>query len=426
MQHGPQIKGAYNEKLDTYEYNRSFQFIKPVIESVDIAIANLEVTHAGKPYSGYPQFSAPDEISATLQNTGFDVILTSNNHSCDGGGKGVVRTLDVLDKLGIKHTGTFRNQKERDATYPLIVEEKGIKIAILNYTYGTNGLTVPKPIIVNYIDSAMIKADMKKAREQADYIICTMHWGTEYQRLPNAYQKNWEKYCYELGADMVIGGHPHVIQPVERKIVNGEEKLTAWSLGNFVSNQRDRYTNGGLIVKASIARNENVDGKGNRIELRAASYLLEYVHPKFEGIFKPYYMLPDADYEKIDPNFMNDTEIKAMNLFFEDTRALMDNNAIGVKEEVMDNEKLYSNLFKGYYSVLIDEYDSKEQKTTTTTAQDLTHSYQALNGTKYILSGFSLTEDQAKLNALVLQKLNNVKRYKIVLVNHDGVKIISE
>ena len=135
MQHGPQIDGAYNKKLDRYEYENSFNYIQPIIQSVDIAVANLEVTHAGKPYKGYPQFSAPDELSAALQKTGFDVILTANNHSCDGGGKGVTRTLDVLDKLGILHTGTFRSKKERDANYPLIVNKNGIKVAFLYYSY---------------------------------------------------------------------------------------------------------------------------------------------------------------------------------------------------------------------------------------------------------------------------------------------------
>ncbi len=120
---------------------------------------------------------------------------------------------------------------------------------------GTNGLSVAAPLIINYIDSAMMLADFKKARDlKPDAIICTMHWGTEYQSLPNSYQKKWEKFCYDQGADMVIGGHPHVLQPVELKEVNGKQRLTAWSLGNFVSNQRDRYKDGGMILRADLVK----------------------------------------------------------------------------------------------------------------------------------------------------------------------------
>lgn len=157
MQHDGQIAAALNPATNTYDYDDGYKFVKPIINQYDIRVANLEVTLAGKPYKGYPQFSAPDELAEVLVSSGFNVILTSNNHSCDRGDKGVIRTLDVLDELGVMHTGTFRNQAERDANYPLMIEREGMKIALLNYTYGTNGLTVKAPLIVNYIDSAVIK-----------------------------------------------------------------------------------------------------------------------------------------------------------------------------------------------------------------------------------------------------------------------------
>ena len=213
MQHDGQIEAAYNKTTKTYEYEDGFKYIKPIVNKYDLKVANLEVTLAGKPYKGYPQFSAPDELAETLVNTGFNVILTSNNHACDRGSKGVIRTLDKLDELGVMHTGTFRSQEERDKNYPLMVEQNGMKIAMLNYTYGTNGLTVAAPWIINYIDSLQIKKDIQRAKElQADYIVCNMHWGKEYKPLPDNYQKKYEKLCYLYGADMVIGGHPHVVQ----------------------------------------------------------------------------------------------------------------------------------------------------------------------------------------------------------------------
>jgi poly-gamma-glutamate synthesis protein (capsule biosynthesis protein) len=425
MQHGPQIEGAYNKTTGVYEYDNSLRYIKPVLESFDVAIANLEVTHAGKPYAGYPRFSAPDELSYALKNAGFDLLLTSNNHSCDGGGKGVIRTLDVLDKAGVPHTGTFRNKKERDATYPFIMEKNGIKIAVLNYTYGTNGLTVPEPIIINYIDSAVIKKDIAKAKTQADYIICTMHWGSEYKSLPNSYQKNYENYCYELGADMVIGGHPHVIQPMEKKMVNGKQKLTAWSLGNFVSNQRDRYKNGGLLATAIIEQNANGDGKIQKVKLKEASYILAYVHKREEGVFKPYYILPEFDYNSLQANFIKNEDSALMRQFFEDSRALLQKHSPNIKESTLQTlglENDYENEFRGYFSILVQEKNTLKP----TVNPDLKHSLLSPTGKEVWLSCDCKTIEEARLNIENLRKLGESRLLQVVRVSPNGYKIIEE
>ena len=424
MQHGPQIDGAYNPKTGHYEYERSLKYIKPVIESVDIAIANLEVTHAGKPYSGYPQFSAPDELSNALENTGFDVLLTSNNHSCDGGGKGVVRTLDILDGLGITHTGTFRNKKERDVNYPLIIDQNGMKVAILNYTYGTNGLVVPAPIIINYIDSAVMKADFAKAKTKADYIICTLHWGSEYQHLPNDYQKNYEKYCYELGADMVIGGHPHVIQPALTKTIKGEEKLTAWSLGNFVSNQRDRYKNGGMMVQAIIEKNQNIDGKGTNVQLKEANYWLAYVHKRAEGVFKPYYILPEYNYNAAFPGFISSADLELMNEFFVDSRALLSKhgNISEVTLNSIETNGYYEKELKGYYSIQFESKPTQENEM----LNKLVHLESDSHGEHVWLSGRCLTFQEAELNKQLLVKMGVNQSLKIVNVSPDGIKGVNK
>lgn len=431
MQHGGQIAGAYNKKTDGYDYDDGFKYVKPLIEEKDIAVCNLEVTHAGKPYKGYPQFSAPDDLSKALVDAGFDIILTSNNHSCDGGEKGVIRTLDVLDKLGVKHTGTFRNKAERDKNYPLMIEKNGFKVAFLNYTYGTNGLKVDAPLIINYIDSAVMKEDFAKAKRlNADYIICTMHWGTEYQSLPNDYQKNFEKYSYELGADMIIGGHPHVLQPVEKKIVNKKEKLTVWSLGNYVSNQRDRYKNGGVMVTATICKPVNQNAK-SEVVLHDAEYIFTYVHVREEGILKPYYILPEFNYNKYRPDFINPEDLLLMNQYFEDSRKLFADHSKGVKEKLVDSNSTASNLYKaylsGYYSVLI-------EKTTNTTAPSYANSiissyihkivYQ--DGTYGYVSGICSTIDQAKGNRSFLRDCKIEKEMKIVFITPKEIKIIEE
>ena len=353
MSHGPQIKAAYHPETDSYEYDASFQFIRPIIQEADLAIVNLEVTHAGKPYSGYPQFSAPDELSLALKTAGFDVLITANNHSCDGGAKGVIRTLDVLDKMGIKHTGTFRNKAERDANYPLMLEKNGIRVALLNYTYGTNGLTVPSPLIINYIDSNTIRKDVKKAKEQgAEYIVCTMHWGSEYQSLPNSYQKKWESYCYEVGIDMIIGSHPHVIQPVERKTINKKERFTAWSLGNYVSNQRDRYKNGGLMVLTTLERRKG-------IELTDVRHTFHYVHVGQDRGVKCYYMLPDFPYNTFKKGFLPAEDKFKMEQFFNDSRLLFKDHSKGSTELKVDTTSELGATFighlTGYYVVQVEE-----------------------------------------------------------------------
>lgn len=426
MQHGPQITAARNEKMDSYEYDGSFQFVKPIIESRDIAIANLEVTHAGKPYAGYPQFSAPDELSAALQTAGFDIIITANNHSCDGGNKGVVRTLDVLDKLGIKHTGTFRSKEERAANYPLMIEEKGMRIALLNYTYGTNGLTVDPPLIINYIDSSVIRKDVKKARDlKADYIICTMHWGTEYESLPSAYQKKWEKYCYELGVDMIIGSHPHVIQPVERKTVGNKERLTVWSLGNYVSNQRDRYKNGGLMVATSLKK------ENDKVELMEVDHVFHYVHIKQERGAKYYYMLPDFDYNRYRPGFLGTEDLAKMNEFFSDSRSLFAQYSKGTEEEKVDSTSntgvLYSLLQGGYYTVRLEH---RKDKSVPDYTMGLLGQY--INkllypdGT-YAYTGEVLeTYEEAKGNRRFFEDCGITSEMKIVFVTPDEIVIIEE
>ena len=423
MQHDGQINAAYNKSTDSYEYEDGFKYVKPIIKEYDISIANLEVTLAGKPYKGYPQFSAPDDLAETLINAGFNLILTANNHSCDRGSAGVIRTLDVLDKLGVKHTGTFRSQEERDKTYPLMIEENGMKVAILNYTYGTNGLFVKKPLIVNYIDSALIKKDVEKAKSlNADYIICNMHWGTEYKLLPNGYQKRFESYCYELGVDMVIGGHPHVIQPIEKKEINGEDKLTVWSLGNFVSNMQVRYTRGGVMVGATIKKEDS------GIKLGKVEHCLIYVHQKQEGAIKQYYILPEFDYNAHRPGFLNAADLVKMNQFFSDSRELYNEHNKGTQEKrVLANSataQLYTKYLKGYYSVLIPE--SNDDLLRDKNLIDYLHETVDENGNCSLLSGVCETKQQAEG---VLQFIKDIKISedpKIVFVNATGAVTVEK
>ena len=257
MQHKAQLDAALQPD-GTYNYSGCFTQVTPEIEAADIAICNFETTLGGAPYSGYPQFSSPDAYAQAVRDAGFDIFLTANNHCMDTRTRGLVRTLDVLDSLGIKHLGTYRNQAERDSLYPYILEHGGMRIALLNYTYDTNGIPVAKPCIVNYIDTTIMKQDLARARQlKADCIIACMHWGTEYMLQPDSQQKKLEDWLYTHGVDHIIGSHPHVVQPV-RTLPDfwgrASRHLTVWSLGNYISNMSAPHTNQGLAVTLRLLK----------------------------------------------------------------------------------------------------------------------------------------------------------------------------
>ena len=260
MGHAPQISSAQTS-AGQYDYAPCFQYVKPILENADIAIGNLELTLPGKPpYTGYPMFRSPNALATGLKSAGFDLLVTSNNHANDGHGLGVTNTIETLRKEGFLQTGTFKNQRDRDALYPLMVYKNGFKIAILNYTYDTNGLPTEAPTIVNRIDNAQMAADLAEARaRKPHFIIVVMHWGLEYQLTENADQRAQAKFLIQNGADMVIGSHPHVVQPIRTERVSmpdGSEKeaLVVYSLGNFISNQQQPNTDGGILFKVDLLK----------------------------------------------------------------------------------------------------------------------------------------------------------------------------
>jgi poly-gamma-glutamate synthesis protein (capsule biosynthesis protein) len=256
MGHGGQVHGALMDGGDScYDYRPVFLAMKKVLAHADLAVANLEVTLAGPPYTGYPQFSSPDALAVALQDAGFDALVLANNHSLDRGRAGLARTVHVLDSLGIPHTGVFTSPDQRRERYPLLLERNGLRIALLNYTYGTNGIQVQPPQIVNYIDTAQIRADHRVARAlRPDLIVTCIHWGVEYERKENPEQRFLARFLAESGSDLIIGSHPHVVQPFEWVTGPKGPVPVIYSLGNVVSNQRDRYTDGGIIFHAEVVK----------------------------------------------------------------------------------------------------------------------------------------------------------------------------
>lgn len=255
MQHQGQIDAARTPS--GFDYSHCFKYVKEEINKADIAIGNLEVTLGGKPYTGYPTFSAPDEYLQAIKDAGFDLLTTANNHCLDQGKRGLERTILMLDSLQLSHAGTYIDASARARSYPLFIEQNGFRIALLSYTYGTNGIKTMAPNVVNYIDKKQISADIDSARlRRPDAIIACMHWGNEYQSLPDKEQTSLADWLIEQGVTHVIGCHPHVVQPLELRTdsLTGQQHAIAYSLGNFISNMTGRRTDGGLLFKLELTK----------------------------------------------------------------------------------------------------------------------------------------------------------------------------
>jgi len=329
MGHGPQIRSAYQNSQKKYDYNEVFNPLEDIISSVDFAVANLEVTLAGPPYMGYPQFSSPDELAVACKNSGMDVLVTANNHSCDRKNKGVIRTVEVLDSLKILHTGTFKDEKKRDQKNLLILSKEGIKVGLLNYTYGTNGIPFSSPAYVNILDSNLIKQDVIKAKKKnLDKLIVFVHWGYEYRDFPNEYQKKFNAFLNKIGVDVVIGSHPHVLQPMIYRNENEAEFLTVFSLGNFVSNQREDRKDGGAMFRLSFEK------RGSKIYISRKEYILTWVHKFMDEGKYHYQILPCAKAKYNENYFSEKSDFEKMKLFLVNSRNHLNNNNKSVVEGV--------------------------------------------------------------------------------------------
>jgi poly-gamma-glutamate capsule biosynthesis protein CapA/YwtB (metallophosphatase superfamily) len=335
MGHGPQITSALDKSTGKYDYANCFKYIKNEMSDADYTIGNLEVTLAGPPYSGYPQFSSPDELAVGCQQAGVDILVTANNHTCDRGGQGITRTIWVLDSIHMMHTGSFRDSIERRANHPLIIDDDCCRIAILNYTYGTNGIPFPKPTIVNLLDKQLIAADMAIAKSKnVDKIIVITHWGAEYATNAGPDQVEMGRYIFEQGADIIIGAHPHVLQKMvweKRMNESGKDELIVYSLGNFISNQRDRKKDGGAMFKMTL-RKEN-----GKTVIKDAGYILTWVYTPLEDGAKKYYVLPCSKYENDSAFFDSNASYAQMKTFISDSRALFGEQNQHIPEYVYKN-----------------------------------------------------------------------------------------
>ena len=333
MQHEAQLKMA-RQSNGEYSFSYCFRHIKEFVRSADISVANLETTIGKSGYSGYPSFCAPDSFLHAVKDAGFKVLLFANNHCMDKGKRGALHTLDMLDSLQIAHCGVYRNAKEREERYPLIVEEKGVRVAILNYTYSTNGREIPSPMVVNLIDKETIASDIQSAREKrADAIIACMHWGDEYVSLPPQRVKELGDWLIEQGVDHIIGNHPHVVQPLEirESSTTPDRNVVAYSTGNLVSNMSLRRTDGGMMIAMKLMKILNYTRP------RDVRYLLTWIAPKSEDGKRDFTIYPAATTEIDGWEYAE----QKRQLFINDCRSLFDKHNKGdIREMSIDTVRI--------------------------------------------------------------------------------------
>ena len=345
MVHDDQLKAQYDKDTNSYSFDNNFKHIKPYIENSNLSIGNLETTLAGKDskYSAYPRFNSPDSLVTALSNCGFDVLSTVNNHTYDKGSIGVYRTLDVIKNHGIESVGTRNNSSENNF---IIKNVDGINFGITSFSYGEiskskpslNGLPIAKQDTNNLnifdfrdVDTAFesIKSTLDSMNQnETDLQVLVIHWGEEYHRNPSKFQKLLAQKLCDYGVDIIIGSHPHVVQPIEmiKSEESNNETLVIYSLGNFLSNQRREilktdYTEDGLIVNIDISKNLDT----NETKISKVEYIPTWVNKYTDSSNKlQYEIIPivdettilsinNLDYDKINKSYINTTSLIASN-----------------------------------------------------------------------------------------------------------------
>lgn len=336
MFHNSQLESALSDSSG-YNFKPVFEQVKPIIGQADVAIANFETTTAGKDmfaYSGYPRFNSPDEAVDALQEAGFDLLTTANNHSLDTGKNGIIRTLDTIRDRGMDTVGTYTSRPDSRV---LMKEVKGIKLAFLSYTEHVNGLESMLTAdeldsMVNVVDEQKMKEDIAYAKAQAaDLIVASVHWGNEYEREPSSRQEELAQMLADSGVDIILGSHPHVIQRSEWLDAKGESEdktFVIYSMGNFISNQRAEtldnvYTEDGVIVRFEIRK----DMETNETAISKVDYVPTWVYRDKEpgGNVYTYRVLPAEGY-KDNTSVSDDFKVR-MERSYKDTMSQMDVNA---------------------------------------------------------------------------------------------------
>ena len=263
MMHKKQLAIA-KQKDGSYDFHPQYALIADSLADADYTIANLETTigrYENRPYSGYPMFNTPESLLDAVKDAGVDFLTLANNHMLDRYFEGMVHTVQLVDDYGFDHGGAYRTPEEQAA--PVVVEAGGIKIGMLCYTQMTNGMerfckTDPKTYGIGYLDSSTFAEDVRRVRDAgAEVVIAMPHWGQEYKRTPEPNTVALAKKLVAAGVDVVLGSHPHMVQPVEFVEAEGHRGLVAYSLGNFIDNMLKRYTDSGIILEFTVQETQD-------------------------------------------------------------------------------------------------------------------------------------------------------------------------
>lgn len=322
---------------DSFDFNPYFDFVKDEISSADFAIANLETVVFGesKKPSGYPLFNAPISFLDALKFAGFDILALANNHITDYKKEGIIKTMQNIRAKRMESVGAFATLLSKDSVK--IFKGNDISFALLNYTYDLNihNLSPNDKYMVNIIDSNEIKKDIQLAKNyKPDFIVLYYHFGDEYKVLPNNFQKKIVQISINSGADIIIGSHPHVLQPIEMIVdstKNELKKLVAYSLGNFISNQRKKYTDAGGILSIYLSKNNN------KAKIDSVEFIPTWV---FKGNIdgkRTYRILPNK--------FL---EMNSAKNFLSDNEKLKMKNSIQLNKEII---KKFTGNNKDYFKI---------------------------------------------------------------------------
>lgn len=327
MCHSPQFEFARIGK-DSFDFKPAFREIKKFLSKSDFTFGNLETVILGgnEKLSGYPLFNSPPELLDAVKDAGIDFLFTSNNHCNDKGIRGIENTINHIRERGIGQHGTFLSKSNRDSS--LIISINEFNIGILSYTYGLNGNYLPKEKIymASLIDTNQVKFDIDKfSQHKLDCILIYYHFGNEYSRKPSNYQKELVKKTFEYGADIIIASHPHVIQPFEYVIKDKgkmDKGFVAYSLGNFISNQRWRYSDSGIILDLQLTKSTLTDS----VWISKVDFTPTWVFKGKTSNGNEFIILP-SDTSKLNPipNFIQKEDLFRLNQSFNDAHNIIKN-----------------------------------------------------------------------------------------------------
>ncbi|WP_249872702.1 CapA family protein [Oceanobacillus saliphilus] len=301
--HRPVYKDAKVE--NGYDFTPMLGDMKDYLTNATVTVANQETMIGGAALglSSYPSFNSPYEVGDALKEVGVDVVTLANNHTLDRGEAAIQSAIEHWETIDMMYTGAYKDELDRDILR-IFETDEGISVAFLSYTYGTNGIPVPegKDYLVNLIDKKIIAGEIAHAKEQADMIVLSLHFGNEYERLPNDAQKELVQFAADQGVHAVLGHHPHVLQPMEWVTgKGGNNTFVIYSLGNFLSNQQDLYQRIGGILTFSIKK--TVSGTDEIIEIHSPKFMPTFV--TFQSDWTDYKVIPMY---KLTNNVLNEAE----------------------------------------------------------------------------------------------------------------------